>query len=78
MQRLWGMYHLHQEPKCNRKVTVSNVPTSQTTLVMDAGTTFSTSVNDTTYNFVTISDHTATSDTGIFQFDNIPIYEGLE
>ena len=35
-------------------VTVSNVPTSQTTLVMDAGTTFSTSVNDTTYNFVTI------------------------
>ena len=57
-------------------VTVSNVPTSQTTLVMDAGTTFSTSVNDTTYNFVTISDHTATSDTGIFQFDNIPIYEG--
>ena len=42
---------------------------------MDAGTTFSTSVNDTTYNFVTICDHTATSDTGIFQFDT-PIYEG--
>ena len=77
MQRIWDTHHLHQGiSNAIVSVTVSNVPTSQTTLVMDAGTTFSTSVNDTTYNFVTISDHTATSDTGIFQFDNIPIYEG--
>ena len=39
--------------KCNY-ITVSNVPTSQSSLVM-AGTIFTT-VNDTTYNFVTISD----------------------
>ena len=57
-------------------VQVRNVPTSQTTLTMSAGTIFTTSVNDTNYQFVTISDHTATSDTGVFQFDEIQIYEG--
>ena len=39
-------------------VQVRNVPTSQTTLTMSAGTIFTTSVNDTNYQFVTISDHT--------------------
>ena len=57
-------------------VTVKGVPVSQKTLVMSAGTIFSTTVNDTSYNFVTIGDHTATSDTGIFSFSAIPIYEG--
>ena len=28
------------------------------------------------YNFVTIGDHTATSDTGIFVFSDVGIYEG--
>ena len=57
-------------------ITVTGVPTSQTSLVMDAGTIFTTSVNDTSYQFVTIGDHTATSDTGIFVFSGIRIYEG--
>ena len=57
-------------------VTVSGVPTSQTTLVMAAGTIFTTSINDTSYNFVTIGDKTATSDTGIFIFSDVEIYEG--
>lgn len=57
-------------------ISVANVPTSQTSLVMSAGTIFTTSVNDVSYNFVTIADTTSTSDTGIFAFDNVKIYEG--
>ena len=57
-------------------VTVKGVPISQTTLVMAAGTIFTTTVNDVSYNFVTIGDHTATSDTGIFMFSDVRIYEG--
>ena len=57
-------------------VTVTDVPISQTSLVMAAGTIFTTSINDVSYNFVTIGDHTATSDTGIFVFRDVGIYEG--
>ena len=57
-------------------VSVADVPTSQTSLVMPAGTIFTTTVDDVTYNFVTISDTTSTSDSGIFAFTNIEIYEG--
>jgi len=57
-------------------ITVIGVPISQPTLVMAAGTIFTTSVNDTTYQFVTIGDHTATSTTGTFVFSDISIYEG--
>ena len=57
-------------------ISVANVPTSQTSLVMSAGTIFTTSVNDVSYNFVTIADTTSTSATGIFAFDNVKIYEG--
>ena len=57
-------------------ITVNNVPTSQTSLSMAAGTVFTTTVNDVSYQFVTIADHTATSDNGIFTFSNIKIYEG--
>ena len=57
-------------------VTVKGVPTSQTSLVMAAGTIFTTSINDVSYKFVTIGDSTATSDTGIFMFSDVRIYEG--
>jgi hypothetical protein len=57
-------------------ITVTGVPTSQKTLVMDAGTIFTTSVNDVGYQFVSIGDHTATSDNGTFVFSDISIYEG--
>jgi len=57
-------------------VTVTGVPTSQTSLVMDAGSIFTSSVNDTSYQFVTIGDHTATSSSGTFVFSGIRIYEG--
>ena len=57
-------------------ISVADVPTSQSSLVMPAGTIFTTSVNDTTYNFVTISDTTSTSDSGIFAFTDVKVYEG--
>jgi len=57
-------------------VTVTGVPTSQASLVMAAGTIFTTSVNDVSYQFVTIGDHTASSTTGTFVFRDIGIYEG--
>ena len=57
-------------------VTVKGVPLSQKTLVMAAGTIFTTTVDSVSYNFVTIGDHTATSDTGIFVFTGVQIYEG--
>ena len=57
-------------------VTVKGVPISQKTLVMDAGTIFTTTVDSVTYNFVTIGDHTATSDNGTFVFSGVQIYEG--
>jgi hypothetical protein len=57
-------------------ITVYDVPISQLSVVMAAGTIFTTSINGTSYQFVTISDHTATSDTGIFVFSDVSIYEG--
>ena len=57
-------------------VTVKGVPISQKTLVMDAGTIFTTTVDSVTYNFVTIGDHTSTSDNGTFVFSGVQIYEG--
>ena len=56
-------------------VTVTGVPTTQPTLVMDSGTIFTTSVNDVSYQFVTIGDHTASSSTGTFVFEDVRIYE---
>ena len=57
-------------------VTVKDVPLSQKTLVMAAGTIFTTTVDSVSYNFVTIGDSTATSDTGTFVFSGVTIYEG--
>ena len=71
--------YLPSSPKASNTtvdVTVKGVPISQKTLVMSAGTIFTTSVNDVSYKFVTIGDHTATSDTGIFVFTGVNIYEG--
>jgi len=71
--------YLPSSPKASNtylSVTVSNVPLSQKTLVMAAGTIFTTSINDVSYKFVTIGDHTATSETGIFMFTDVRVYEG--
>ena len=61
---------------CETTVTVTGVPTSQTSLIMDAGTIFTTTVNDIPYRFVTIQDYTASSTSGTFAFAGVQIYEG--
>ena len=45
-------------------------------LTMDTGTRFTTSVDGTSYSFVTIDDHTITPVDGVYTFSNIKIYEG--
>ena len=50
--------------------------TDSSTKTMPAGTAFSTTVEGTNYQFVTISDVTGTNDGGTVSFDSTNIYEG--
>jgi hypothetical protein len=45
-------------------------------ITMTKGTTFTTSVGGTSYQYVTNTDHTITPSNGVYRFSNIPIYEG--
>jgi len=47
-----------------------------TSLTMNAGTQFTTSVNGVNYNFVTTSSNTITPVDGVYTFSNLNIYEG--
>jgi len=47
-----------------------------TSITMAKGTVFTTSVDGTSYQFVTNATHTTTPVNGVYQFSNIPIYEG--
>jgi len=55
-------------------ITVNN-PTL-TSLTMDKGTKFTTSVDDVSYAYVSNEDYTVTPVNGILRFSNIPVYEG--
>ena len=46
------------------------------TLVMSAGTQFTTTVNDVSYNFVTIGSNTISPIDNVYTFSNLKIYEG--
>ena len=46
------------------------------TLVMSAGTQFTTTVNDLSYNFVTIGSNTISPIDNVYTFSNLKIYEG--
>ena len=50
--------------------------TNSSTKTMPAGTAFTTTVYDTSYQFVTIADVTASNNGGIVSFDSTKIYEG--
>ena len=43
---------------------------------MAKGTTFTTSVDGTSYQFVTNAAHTITPSSGVYRFSSIPVYEG--
>ena len=57
-------------------VKVNNVPSSTTSLTMDKGTVFTTSVDGTSYQFVTNQSYAVQPNAGVFQFDNVNIFEG--
>jgi len=57
-------------------VKVNNVPSSSTSLTMDKGTVFSTSVNGSSYQFVTNQSYTIQPNAGVFQFSNVNVFEG--
>ena len=50
--------------------------TNSSTKTMPAGTAFTATVDDTSYQFVTIADVTASNNGGIVSFDSTEIYEG--
>ena len=55
-------------------VTVNNATGS--TLTATRGTTFSTSVNGVSYNYLVKDETTITPNDGVYTFSNLPIYEG--
>jgi len=63
-----------KSPSATIDLTVNNA--TGTSITMNKGTSFTTSVGGTVYNFITNEDHTITAVNGIFKFSNIDLYEG--
>ena len=61
-------------PVANIDVVVNDA--TGTTLTMNKGTVFTSSVDGTTYNFITNTDTTTSPIDGVFKFSSIPVYEG--
>ena len=57
-------------------VKVNSVPNTTTSLTMAKGTVFTTSVDGTSYQFVTNQSYTIQPNAGVFQFDNVNVFEG--
>ncbi|MDB4335659.1 hypothetical protein OAA03_00200 [bacterium] len=61
-------------PMASIDVTLNNA--TGTSVTMNKGTVFTTSVDDTSYQYVTNSDVTITPVAGIYKFNDLSIYEG--
>ena len=61
-------------PTASINILVNNA--SGTSIIMAKGTTFTTTVDGTTYQFLTNASHTIIPSSGVYNFSNIPIYEG--
>ena len=61
-------------PMASIDVTLNNA--TGTSVTMNKGTVFATTVNDISYQYVTNSDFTITPVAGVYKFSNLPIYEG--
>jgi hypothetical protein len=61
-------------PTASIDILVNNA--SGTSITMAKGTTFTSSVDGTTYQFVTNAAHTITPSSGVYRFSSIPVYEG--
>jgi hypothetical protein len=65
-----------KSPVASIDITVNNVPTTVASIVMEKGTTFNTTIDQISYNFITNEDVTATPTDGVYKFSNVNIYEG--
>ena len=63
-----------KSPTASINILLNNA--SGASVTMAKGTTFTTSVDGTSYQFVTNAAHTITPSSGVYQFSNIPVYEG--
>jgi len=63
-----------KSPTASIDILLNNA--SGASVTMAKGTTFTTSVDGTSYQFVTNASHTITPSSGVYQFSNIPVYEG--
>ena len=61
-------------PTATIDILVNNA--TVTSITMDKGTAFTTTVDGTSYEFITNAAHSITASNGIYQFSNIPVYEG--
>ena len=61
-------------PMASIDIQVNNA--TGTSVTMNKGTVFTTSVDDVSYQYVTNSDVTITPDSGVYKFSGVPIYEG--
>ena len=59
----------------NATINIS-LTTSSSTKTMPAGTAFTSTIDDVSYQFVTIADITSTNNGGVVSFDSTKIYEG--
>ena len=57
-------------------VKVNNVPSNVTSLTMAKGTVFTSSIGGQSYQFVTNQSYTIQPTAGVFQFDNVNVFEG--
>jgi hypothetical protein len=68
-----------KSPMAELDVTINNVPSSVNAITAAKGTTFNTSVDGTTYQFVTNESVTITATGGgVFTFNNLKVYEGTQ
>jgi hypothetical protein len=63
-------------PVADLSIRVNNVPSTTTSLTLDKGTTFTTSVNNTSYQFVTNQSYIIQPTAGVFNFSSVKLYEG--
>ena len=61
-------------PTANLDILINNA--SGASVTMAKGTVFTTSIGGSSYQFVTNAAHTITPANGVYQFSNIPVYEG--
>ena len=63
-------------PMATIDILVNNVPTTTASITMAKGTTFNTTIDSITYNFITNEAVTMQPTDGVYKFENVKIYEG--